>query len=69
MTSVELDVLAGGLREVARRLNWSERKTYLAAERGELPFLVKIGGHYVVPRRAFEKWCEAPNRELEPESR
>lgn len=56
MNPVELDVLPGGIREAARRLGRGQRAIYKMAARGELPFAIRLGGRYVVPRVAFEKF-------------
>ena len=56
------DVLEGGLREAARRLFCGERAMYRAAKKGELPFVAKIGGRYVVPRLAFERFLRGETK-------
>jgi len=57
-----LDVLPGGVREVAQRLGLAERTAYAKARGGELPFVVRVGRRYIVPRRAFEAWLETAGR-------
>ena len=67
-TPVGGDALPGGIREAAKRLGIGERKAYRMAERGEYPFSVfalRIGGVYVVPRHAFERFLRG---ELRPEN-
>lgn len=51
-----LDVLPGGVREAARRLGKSERVMYRLAKAGQLPFCVRVGAQYVVPREAFARY-------------
>ena len=63
MSSDELDVLPGGIREAAARLDVAPRGLYEAAKRGDLPFVCRINSRYVVPRRAFERFLETAGRE------
>ena len=49
-------VLPGGLRQALREANISERKGYRLAKAGKLPFALKLGSTYVVPRAAFLRW-------------
>jgi excisionase family DNA binding protein len=44
------------LPEVARRLGVARTTCYSAAQRGELPFVRRIGRRLVVPLRALEAW-------------
>lgn len=53
-------VLKGGIREVARRLNKSERQVYRDAKAGKLPFVARIGAGYVIPMAAWERWQQDP---------
>lgn len=64
-----LDILPGGVREVAQRLGLAERTAYAKARGGELPFVVRVGRRYIVPRRAFEMWLETAGRGAEPPTR
>ena len=58
MTTQQLDVLPGGVREMFRRLGIAQRTGYKALLRGDFPFVRRIGGMYIVPTRAFEKYLE-----------
>ncbi len=58
MTTTQSDVLEGGLREALRRLKIGERRGYRLAAKGAFPFAIRIGGNYVVPRKAFERFLE-----------
>lgn len=50
------EVLQGGPREMFRRLGIGESRGYRALQRGEFPFVRKIGAAYVVPVKAFERF-------------
>lgn len=63
MTS-DRDVLEGGLREAAKRLGKGDRWVYRHAH--ELPFVVRIGAHYIVPRAAFLKFLDGELKPLPP---
>lgn len=49
------EVLVGGVREMARRLNISERSGYRGVASGQLPG-VKIGSKWIVPTVAFQRF-------------
>lgn len=55
-TTQQSDVLPGGIREAARRLHISQRKAYQLAAAGKLPFVIRLGYVYVIPRHAFERF-------------
>jgi excisionase family DNA binding protein len=52
----EADPLYLTLPEVAGRLGIARGTAYAAAQRGELPFVRRIGHRIVVPLRALEAW-------------
>ena len=60
----QMDVLEGGVREMAHRLGIGERQAYREAERGNLP-AVKLGGRYVVPLDAWSKFLRGEWRPAE----
>ena len=51
-----LEVLPGGISEVAKRLGRSPKPIYKLAYANKLTFVIKLGGSYVVPRIRFERY-------------
>jgi hypothetical protein len=58
-------VLAGGLRQALKIAGISPARGYRLAAEGKLPFAIRCGGTYIVPRAAFERWLAG---ELRPEN-
>jgi excisionase family DNA binding protein len=63
------DALPGGLREAGRRLGIGERRCYRLAHQGKLPFVIRLGGRFVVPRLAFERFLQGQLRPDQPADR
>lgn len=49
------------MEECALDFPWTARQLYRYAEKGELPFVVKLGHRYLVSRDAFTRWKATAN--------
>lgn len=56
MTTDHLEVLAGGVREMFRKMNMGERAGYKALHRGDFSFVRRVGGVWIVPKLGFERY-------------
>jgi len=53
MSEIQAETLT--VREVAQKLRIGLNQSYEAVRRGDIP-AIRIGGRYVIPVKAFEKW-------------